>query len=46
MKIMCLYLMKIKRLDQISVGSCNGEFKLNEIIVNTIENLKEFLKFK
>ena len=29
--------------DQISVGSCNGEFKLNEIIVNTIENLKSFL---
>ena len=29
--------------NQISVGSCNGEFKLNEIVVNTIENLKSFL---
>ena len=29
--------------NQISVGSCNGEFKLNDIVANTIENLKSFL---
>ncbi len=29
--------------NQISVGSCNGEFKLNEILINTIKNLKSFL---
>ncbi len=29
--------------NQISVGSCNGEFKLDEIVTKTIENLKSFL---
>ncbi len=29
--------------NQISVGSCNGEFKLDEIVTRTIENLKSFL---
>ena len=28
--------------NQISVGSCNGEFKLDEIVTRTIENLKVF----
>src|SRR6056300_1460047 len=30
--------------DQLSVGSCNGDFNLNEIIINLSTNLKEFLK--
>ena len=30
--------------DQLSVGSCNGDFNLNEIINNLSTNLKEFLK--
>jgi len=30
--------------DQISIGSCNGDFELDEIINNTSKNLKEFLK--
>jgi sarcosine oxidase subunit alpha len=29
--------------DQISIGSCNGDFELDEIINNTSKNLKEFL---
>jgi sarcosine oxidase subunit alpha len=29
--------------DQISIGSCNGDFKLDEIINNTSKKLKEFL---
>ena len=29
--------------NQISVGSCNGEFKLDEIVTRTIENIKCFL---
>ncbi len=32
--------------NQISVGSCNGEFKLDEIITRTIENLKSFLDLR
>ena len=31
---------------QISVGSCNGDFKLNKIINNLSINLKDFLKIK
>ncbi len=29
--------------DQISIGSCNGDFSLEEIIKNTISSLKKFL---
>jgi len=29
--------------DQISIGSCNGDFELDKIIISTSENLKEFL---
>ena len=28
--------------DQLSVGSCNGDFELDEIINNTSKSLKEF----
>ncbi len=31
---------------QISVGSCNGDFKLNEIVNNLSTNLKDFLKIE
>ncbi|MDC0215722.1 sarcosine oxidase subunit alpha family protein [Candidatus Pelagibacter sp.] len=31
---------------QISVGSCNGDFKLNEIVKNLSTNLKDFLKIE
>ncbi|MDB2514859.1 sarcosine oxidase subunit alpha family protein [Candidatus Pelagibacter bacterium] len=30
--------------DQISIGSCNGDFELNEIIKNSLKNIKDFLK--
>ena len=29
--------------NQISVGSCNGEFKLDDVVIKTIENLKNYL---
>ena len=29
--------------DQISIGSCNGDFELDDIIKNTSKTLKEFL---
>ena len=29
--------------DQISVGSCNGDFELDDLISNTIKNIKIFL---
>ena len=32
--------------DQISIGSCNGDFTLDEIIMNTQKSLKEFLNIK
>ena len=32
--------------EQISVGSCNGDFKIKEIIKNLSINLKEFLKLR
>ena len=32
--------------DQISIGSCNGDFELDEIINNTSKTLKEFLNIK
>ncbi len=32
--------------EQISVGSCNGDFELNEIINNTSKNIKDFLKIE
>jgi len=32
--------------DQISVGSCNGDLTLNEILINTPNTLKEFLNIK
>ncbi len=32
--------------DQISVGSCNGDFTLEKIIKNTVKYLKEFLNIK
>ena len=32
--------------DQISIGSCNGDFTLDEILPNLIETLKEFLNIK
>ena len=31
---------------QISIGSCNGDFELNDIIKNSIKSLKEFLNIK
>ena len=32
--------------DQISIGSCNGDFTLDEILSNTIKILKDFLNIK
>ena len=32
--------------DQLSVGSCNGDFKINEIVNNLSNNLKKFLKIE
>ena len=32
--------------EQISIGSCNGDFKINEIIKNLSKNLKDFLKIE
>ncbi len=32
--------------DQISIGSCNGDFTLNEILSNIPKSLKEFLNLK
>ena len=32
--------------DQISLGSCNGDFTLNEILSNVPKTLKEFLNIK
>ena len=29
--------------DQINVGSCNGDFELDDLIINTIKNIKIFL---
>jgi len=31
---------------QISIGSCNGDFQLGQIIKNSVENLKNFLEIK
>ena len=33
-------------LNQISIGSCNGDFTLDEILINTEKSLKEFLNIK
>ena len=33
-------------LNQISIGSCNGDFTLDEILLNIIKTLKEFLNIK
>ena len=32
--------------EQISIGSCNGDFKINEIIKNLSKDLKDFLKIE
>ena len=32
--------------DQISIGSCNGDFTLDEILLNTVKILKDFLNVK
>ena len=32
--------------NQISIGSCNGDFTLDEILINTPKLLKEFLNIK
>ena len=32
--------------DQISIGSCNGDFELDDIIKNSTKSLKEFLNIK
>ncbi len=41
-----LFLPKKNSSKQISVGSCNGDFKLNDIIKNLSVNLKDFLKIQ
>ena len=42
MKIRFLYLAKYPS-DQVSIGSCNGDFELDNIIKNTSKTLKQFL---
>jgi len=32
--------------DQLSIGSCNGEFTLDEILTNSVKSLKNFLNIK
>ena len=41
-----VFLPNVSRSKQISIGSCNGDFNLNEIIKNLIINVKNFLKIK
>ena len=31
-------------MDQISIGSCNGDFELDEIIKNAADSINKFLK--
>lgn len=38
-----VFLPNISQSKQISIGSCNGDFKLNEIIKNLLLNVKNFL---
>ena len=37
---------KLYPSDQLSIGSCNGDFTLDEILINTPKSLKEFLNIK
>ena len=41
-----VFIPNIYPTDQISIGSCNGEFTLNEILSTTPKTLKEFLNLK
>ena len=41
-----IFIPNIYSSDQISVGSCNGDFTLEDIIKNTAKYLKEFLNIK
>ena len=41
-----VFLPNVSQSKQISIGSCNGDFKLNEIIKNLIINVKNFLEIK
>ena len=41
-----VFLPNISQSKQISIGSCNGDFKLNEIIKNLLANVKKFLEIE
>ena len=41
-----VFLPNISQSKQISIGSCNGDFKLNEIIKNLLLNVKNFLEIE
>jgi len=41
-----VFLPNASKLKQISIGSCNGDFKLNEIIKNLLLNVKNFLEIE
>ncbi len=38
-----VFVPKVYPSDQISIGSCNGDFTLDEIFLNTPKNIKDFL---
>jgi len=41
-----VFLPNVSQSKQISIGSCNGDFKLNEIIKNLLLNVKNFLEIE
>ena len=41
-----VFLPNVSKSKQISIGSSNGDFKLNEIIKNLLINVKNFLEIK
>ena len=39
-----VFLPNKSELDQISIGSCNGDFELDEVIKNAADSINKFLK--